>query len=166
MNHFSFAVLDVAAVADLFKIHHWTAFFTVVCLGLIQVTVTYYSGTLTIESLPGHVSVERRRRHRRVFGLLVAVFIGLTFLLAKLNDSNQHRAELIVEQEKLKQEMLQTQLRQTLNAVLDSQDKLQGIKQAVDGHPSSAERSAMLSSINQIQQNLQHAALMKQAEPQ
>ncbi len=166
MNHFSSSILDVAAIGDLLKVHHWPAFLTVVCLGLIQVTVTYYSGTLAIESLPGHVSAKRRRSHRRVFGLLVAVFIGLTFLLAKLNDSNQNRAEVIADQEKLKQEMLQTQLRQTLNAVLDSQDKLQGIKRAVDGHPSSAERSAMLSSINQIQQNLQHATVMKQAELQ
>ncbi|MBW4039708.1 MAG: hypothetical protein HIU91_12730 [Acidobacteria bacterium] len=166
MIDFSSRVIDVAAIADILKVHHWTAFLTVVCLGLIQVTVTYYSGTLTIESLPGHVSVERRRRHRRVFGLLVGVFIGLTFLLAKLNDSNQHRTELVVEQEKQKQEMLQAQLRQTLNAVLDSQEKLQGIKLAVDGHPSSKERSAMLSSIDQIQQNLQHATTMRQAEPQ
>lgn len=166
MKFFASGVLDVATLSDVLRVHHWPAFLTVVCLGLIQITVTYYSGTLTIESLPGHVSRERRQRHRRVFGLLVGVFICLTFFLAKLNDSNQHRADLMVEQEKLKQEILQTQLKQTLNAVLDSQEKLQGIKQAVDGHPSSAERSAMLSSINQIQQNLQHASSMRQAEPQ
>ena len=157
----SFSHLGVSLVAipsALLTVHHWPAFWTVVCLGLIQVTVTYYGGTLTIESLPGHISDARRRRHKHVFASLFVVFVALTFLLAKLNDSNQHRSEVLVEQERMRQEVLQMQLRQTLDAVLDSQEKLQRIKQAVDAHPPGAERSAMLDSIDQIQQNLQQQA--------
>ena len=156
----------VTTHGTLLTVHHWPAFWTVVCLGLIQVTVTYYGSTLTIESLPGHVPDTRKRRHKRVFAMLFIVFVGLTFLLAKLNDSNQHRSEVLVEQERMRQEILQMQLRQTLDAVLDSQEKLQRIKQAVDAHPPGVERSAMLDSIDQIQQNLQQQATsMRQVTP-
>ena len=126
-----------------------------VCLGLIQIILTCYSGALTIESLPGHVSESRRRTHRRVFISLIGAFVPLTFLVAKLNDSTQYASELTVQQERGKQELLQAQLRQTLDAVLDSQEKLQSIKQVVDTHAPSVDRSAMLTNIEQIQQNLE-----------
>lgn len=139
-------------------VHHWPAFLTVVCLGAIQILLTYYGSRLTIDSLPMHVTAEARQRHRQVYTVMLIGFICLTLFLAKLNDSNQYRSELIVEQERAKQERLQLQLQQTLNAVLSSQDQLQQIRYAVDAHPSSAERSGMLNTIDQIQHTLQQQA--------
>lgn len=150
----AFFLLALGSPAAYF-IHHRPAFWTVVCLGLIQITLTYYGSRLAIESLPAHVPHSRRRRHRLAFTGLFAGFICLTFLLAKLNDSNQYQSEVVLDQERTKQERLQAQLQQTLNAVLYSQGQLQGIRQAVDAHPAGAERSGMLSAIDQIQRNLQ-----------
>ena len=141
-------------------IHYWSAFWIVVCLGLIQIVATYYGGLLTVESLPLHIPDARRRRHRRVFFSLALIFACLTLLLAKLNDANQYRSELIVEQERTKQEALQAELKQTFDTVSDSQLKLQQIKVAVNAHPPGAERSAMLGSIDQVESNLQKQANM------
>ena len=140
------------------SIHHWPAFLTVVCLGLIQVIATYYSAALTIESLPRHVSDARRHRHRRVLAALFLTFVCLTFALAKLNDSTQHDSEIVIQQERAKQEALQNQLRQTLDAVLDSQERLRRIKQSIDSHPPGTERSLMLTALDQIEHSLETQA--------
>lgn len=139
---------------SIFVIHFWPPFWTVVCLGIIQITSTYYSSVLTVESLPSHVPLPRRRKHNRVFTSLFTLFIGLTFLLAKLNDSNQYRAELTIQREREKQAVLEAELKQTLDAVVDSQKKLAQIKKAVDAHPPGPERAAMLQSLSEVQSSL------------
>ena len=161
------ALLNFADVRlDFFAVHHWPAFLTVVCLGLIQIILTYYGSTLTIASLPSHVSELHRLGHRRVFKVLFVTFVALCLLLAKLNDANQYRSEAMVQQERAKQDMLRMQLKQTLDAVLDSQEKLQRIKQVVDVHPPSAERSEMLNTLDQVEQNLRRqASSMERSEP-
>lgn len=63
-------------------IHDWGAFWTVVCLGLVQIAVTYYSSRLSIELLPMHVSDRQRLRHRRVLMGLGLAFVLLTLSLA------------------------------------------------------------------------------------
>lgn len=150
-------VNDALAVRwpSLVVIHYWPPFWTVVCLGVIQITSTYYSSVLTVESLPSHVPLLRRRKHHRVFASLFVLFVCLTLLLAKLNDATQYRSELTIQREREKQAVLEGELKRTLDTVVDSQMKLAQIKSAVDAHPPGPERAAMLKSLTEVQDDLQ-----------
>ena len=148
-------------------IHDWPAFWTVVCLGFIQIAVTWYNNRLAIESLPAHVSDSRRRRHRLVFTLLLLVFVGLTLSLARLNDMHQYQADLVIAHERDKQRVLEDQLQQTLDAVTKSRDDLMAVRAVVEAHPQGDERSTMLNTLDRVTTSLGHqAAAMQSPGPQ
>ena len=134
-------------------IHDWAAFWTVVCLGLVQIAVTWYINRLAIESLPAHVSIARRRRHRLVFSILLLVFVALTLSLARLNDAHQYKADLVVERERDKQRALEDQLQQTLDAVNKSREDLMAVRAVVEAHPAGSERSTMLNTLDRVTTN-------------
>ena len=147
-------------------IHDWHAFWTVVCLGLAQIAVTWYNNRLTIESLPAHVPAARRRRHRLVFTFLLLVFVGLTFALARLNDAHQYQADLIIEKDREKQRALEDQLQQTLDAVNKSGEDLTAVRALVEAHPQGAERASMLDTLDRVSSRLnRQAASMQTAVP-
>ncbi len=142
------------AAAQSALIHDWGAFWTVVCLGLVQIAVTWYNTRLSIDALPAHIPDTRRRRHGKVFLLLVVSFIGLTLVLAKLNGVHEYQADLLAQHERTRQEALEAELQRTLTAVIDSQSDLMAIRSAVMAHPAGAERDAMLSTLNRVTNTL------------
>ena len=150
--------------ASIFKIHNWPAFWTVVCLGTVQVTLTYCSSRLAIETLPVHIAESRRKGYKLTFYTLFVVFVFFTLLLAKLNDTNQHHAEVIDQEDHQKRELLEVQLGQTLSTVLSSQEQLQQLRKAVATHPSGPERASMLNTIDRLQHGLEREANSMQGE--
>ncbi len=136
-------------------------------LGVIQIVVAYYNSHLTIEALPQGVSQAKRTRYRLIFlGLVVAIGF-LTLLLAKFNDAHQYQAELALQQERAKQDVLQSRLDQTLNAITASQSELDLIRNAVTTHHMDQEMPSMLHSLDMVQKRLaQQAASMRMARPQ
>ena len=145
-------------------IHDWPAFWTVVCLGLVQIAVTWYNHRLTVDSLPAHVPASRRRQHRFVFTLLLLVFVVLTFSLARLNDMHQYQADLVIARERDKQRALEDQLQQTLDAVNKSRDDLMAVRAVVEAHPQGDECAAMLSTLDRVTTNLGHQASSMQGQ--
>ncbi len=145
-------------------IHDWPAFWTVVCLGLVQISVTWYNNHLTIASLPPHVSASRRRRHHLTFSALLLVFVLLTFSLARLNDMHQYQADLIVARERDRQHALEDQLQQTLDAVNNSRQDLTAIRTAIGAHPQGDERTHMLTMLDRVTTTLDHQASSMQTQ--
>jgi hypothetical protein len=137
-----------------FVVHYWGAFWTVVLLGVIQILLAYYNSHITIEALPESVSSAKRSRYRLVFLVLVLGITALTLLLARFNDSNQYKAELVLEQERSKQEALQSKLDETLRAINKSEEQLSLIREAIKTHSPNKQRSSMLDSLDEVQEML------------
>ena len=148
---------------QLFHIHYWGAFWTVVCLGMVQIMLTYLSSNLAIDALPSHIPYRRRQRHRSAFAALLIGFVSLTLVLAKLNDANQYKAETVAQQERTKQDFLRTQLVQTLAAINMSQTEISVIRRSLTEEKSGEKRSAMLGTLETIQQRLQRQSTSMEA---
>jgi len=141
-------------IYSFFVVHYWGSFWTVVCLGFIQILVAYSNGHLTIESLPMHVTHARRNRYRAIFAGLMFGILCFTLLLARLNDANQYQTQLALLQERTKQEALQSKLDQTLNAIKISEAELNEIRDTVSEHPPDSTRTSMLRSLDMVEHNL------------
>ncbi|MBB5066476.1 hypothetical protein [Granulicella mallensis] len=137
-----------------FAVHYWASFWTVVCLGFVQILVAFSNSHLTIESLPMHITHTRRNRYRAIYAALMLGILCFTLLLARLNDSNQYQTQLALIQERAKQEALQGKLDQTLNAIKVSEAELDEIRNTVSDHPPDPTRTSMLHSLDRVEHNL------------
>jgi hypothetical protein len=80
---------------------------------------------------------------------LLAFSLLRSLALAKLNDANQYKGELALEQERAKQGALQERLDQTLKAIYMSEGELMLIREAAVAHPPDPGRSAMIHPLGQ-----------------
>jgi hypothetical protein len=152
--HSPFALLTILFPTSAFVVHYWGAFWTVVLLGVIQILLAYYNSHITIEALPESVSSAKRSRYRIIFLVLVLGITVLTLLLARFNDSNQYKSELVLEQERSKQEALQYKLDETLRAINRSENQLSLIREEIMTHSADKDRSSMLESLDEVQRRL------------